>query len=100
MLSTSTPKKISQNYDFMSVAYLKVTHGLCFNVFFYLLIFFLGAGFLMFFHGHGLKGMTIINNITIIMIISIQPRHILFYFVVVEQLGWCPPRSLCPTQTV
>ncbi len=88
----------------MNVAYLKVMHGLCFHPIYF--FFFLGAGLQMSFHRHSCPS---------IVIICIQPQTwgasgrarwcgcgngaSRFLFVFFEQLGWCPPRSWCPTQT-
>ncbi len=78
----------------MNVAYLNVTCGLRFHLFFF---FFRGAGLLMSFHGHSCPS---------IMIICIQPQtwgarghgcvngtsQVFFLFVFLSKcLGWCPP---------
>ncbi len=92
-LLTSTPKKVLHDYECSLPESDTRTSFSPFSFFP-----FLGAGLLMFFHGHSCPS---------IMIICIQPQTCAsgrgcglarpgFFFL--EQLGWCPPGSWCPTQ--
>ncbi len=85
----------------MNVAYLKVTHGLRFHLFFFFSFFlsFLGAGLLMCFHGHSRPSFGRKHEVRAVAGGGMV-RHFIYFFVFFwEQLGWCPSGSWCPTQT-
>ncbi len=77
----------------MNIAYLKVTCGLRFHLFFFLLMSFQGivvhqlwsSAFSRKHEARAFAG-------------AGMTRHVFFFFF--EQLGWCPPGTWCPTQTV
>ncbi len=87
----------------MNVAYLKVTHGLRFHLFFFsFFLSFLGAGLLMCFHGHSRPSFGRKHEVRAVAGAGGgMVRHFIYFFAFFwEQLGWCPSGSWCPTQTV
>ncbi len=94
----------------MNVAYLKVMHGLRFHLFFFFLFFF-GTVLLLSFHGrrqvvHQLWSFAFSRKHEVRVVAGENvgmARHVsfsfFFFFFFLEQLGWCPPGSWCPTET-
>ncbi len=89
---TSTPKKVSQDYECSppeSDAQASFSSS-------FLSFFFLGSWLLTSFHGHSYPWSFAFSRKHEVRAVADAGMAFFFFF---EQLWWCPPGSLCPTQT-